>query len=804
MRTHATRVLFALFALGVLLAGPFVQAQQTGVQIDIQREHLGLGGIIQRGVWTPVRVDLTNNGAENVEVHCRWLLTDEDGDELIAQRSNITLQPLRPQGVWLYATPPMSTRPGQTWVFQAVEVQSGELLEQVQLQLSDSAVADPSVNLVGVCGFKDLGLNPWLRWSTHHEQLRLVRGLSLETLPDRWYGLDSLSSLVWMPGEGGQPTDSRMSDSSKRALREWVYRGGHLVIVMPYAGQQWTGADSGLADLLAPIKADDIVQARATAPISVFGVLRNTDPVALNWFDLSEAQGYTSLAEVNLTQRPADLPEGVSPPPDDLRPLVVGKRLGFGQVTLVGLDLSNVDVLKSIDAFRLHRIWTRIFSWRASKTGELLPNSLFDGPQTRAQYWEAKDATQIELGNWMSQRVAREGQTGAAIGLAFVLFVVYIIFAAATFPNFLKPKGWQRHSWMLFVCIVALFSIVAWGGAWVMRPATTSTAHFTVLDIDGNTNMVRAQSWQSLLIPTFGTADVQIASAKDGFERMDVINLLASPGNDLTPDSPGYPDQRSYVFDATQPGELSVPMRSTTKSLKVDFLGQITGQQDGLERPWSLPQSALRIVDKGKDGKLPAGTITHDFPGELRDVLIIYCPGGAQQPRSGATTPMNRPLVYKYKDAQGNPASWKPGTPLALPNTRAEYSPLWKRPKLGTPARTWTDEGYLGQAIHDRRFSDGSGGSSNVTKDIPLLTFFSALPPPVYEVQSGGFGMGGSQYNTYGRSLVRDLDLTHLITGRRIIVIGHLRDSPSPVPLTVDGDTIPNKGWTVVRWIYDL
>ena len=37
-----------------------------------------------------------------------------------------------------------------------------------------------------------------------------------------------------------------------------------------------------------------------------------------------------------------------------------------------------------------------------------------------------------------------------------------------------------------------------------------------------------------------------------------------------------------------------------------------------------------------------------------------------------------------------------------------------------------------------------------------------------------------------------------------LILIGHLRDSPSPVPLTVDGDTIPSQGWTVVRWVYDL
>eukprot|EP00752_Nemacystus_decipiens_P016830 g15062.t1 len=317
------------------------QAQQSGVEIDIQREFLGLGGIVQRGVWTPVRMDLTNTGAENVEIHCRWVLSDEDGDELISERPNITLQPLRKLGVWLYATPPMSTRSNQTWTFQAVDAQSGELINQVQVQLADSAVAEPSVNLVGVCGIKDLGLYPWRRWSTHHEELRLVQGLSLQTLPDRWYGLDSLSSLVWFPDEGGEPTDPRMSEATKQALREWVYRGGHLVVILPYAGQQWSSADSGLSDLIEPIQPDAITPTKTRPPISVFGVLRSTEPVALNWFDLTNAPGYTSLAEVDITPRHVTLPEGVSPPPSDFKPMIVGRRFGFGQVTLVGLDLTG-------------------------------------------------------------------------------------------------------------------------------------------------------------------------------------------------------------------------------------------------------------------------------------------------------------------------------------------------------------------------------------------------------------------------------------------------------------------------------
>lgn len=778
----------------VLLPVSGVSAQQAGVKLDIQRDFLGVGGVVQRGVWTPVRLDLTNESAENLEVDCRWLLSDADGDELVAERRKITLTPQRTQGVWLYATPPMSTRPDQTWVFQAVDTNSGELVQQVQLQLAESAVVEASVNLVGVCGYKNMGLAPWQRWSTQHEQLRLVQGLNLETLPDRWYGLDGLTSLVWMPVEGGEPTSNLMSDASKRALREWIYRGGHLVIVMPYGGQQWTSADSGLADLIEPIDASAIKQTQARPPISVFGLLRSADEVPLLYFDLANAPGYTTLAQV-------DLPNPDLTAPNQSKPLIVGKRFGFGQITLVGIDLSETSVLKAIDTFRLHKVWTRIFSWRGSKTGELIPISEFENQQTASQYVEAKNAQHIELGTWIPSRVSRQRQTGPAIGLAIVFFFIYAIAAALTFPNLLRGKGWERHSWVLFVGIVALFSVVAWGGAWVMRPATSSAAHFTVLDIDGNTNMARARSWQSLLIPDFKTAQIAVPSVSAGLPRMEVVNLVASPGLSLNADNPGYPDRRSYAYDASQPDTIGVPMRSTTKSLVIDYLGQITAQVPGMAKAWTLPRATVAMGTNG----LPTGTITHRFPGPLTDVRIIYCPGGGQVPGlRSAAQPEARPLVYEYRNAN-NVSVWDPGTPIALPAAAKAYTPLWIRPRLGAPSRPFNDEGFLGQQMKSRGFMPGASNDSAVVKDIALLSFYDALPPPVYKSKVGSVNIQGlSPYNTYNRSMMRGIDMTPLITGRRIIVLGHLRSSPSPIPLTVDGSGVDSEGWTVVRWVYDF
>lgn len=786
------RALALLFVGATLcITGPVALAQQSQIELDIQSDYLGIGGVVQRGTWTPVRMDLTNTSAEVVEVNCRWILSDDDGDELIAERRNISLNPQRPTGVWLYANPPMSTRPNETWVFQAVDADSGKLLTQAQLQLVASAMIEPSVNLVGVCGFKSLGLNPWQRWSTQHEQIRMVRGLNIETLPDRWYGMDPLTSLVWFPVEGGEPTASRMSDATKRALREWVYRGGHLVIVMPYGGQQWTSADSGLADLFAPIDATDIKQTQARPPISVFGVLAKPDPVPMLWFDLQDAPEYSTLATAIVPITDGAITR------NEQRPLIVGRRLGFGQVTLVGIDLSEASVLQSLDAFRLHRVWTYIFSWRASKVGELLPPKVFENPQTANQYVEAKNAQHIEIGNWIAGKVARQGETAAPVGLAFILFIVYAIVAALTFPNLLRARGWERHSWVLFVGIVALFSVIAWGGAWVMRPLTSSAAHFTLLDIDGNTNLARAKSWQSVLIPSFATADIAVPSDSDSFPRMDLVNLISSPGHTLSPESPGYPDRQTYAFDAANPNNIPVPMRSTTKSLVIDYLGTITAKSPGLDKPWTLPKASLRIANNG----LPAGTITHNFPGDLQEVHVIYCPGGAQQ-LAPPNTPMppNRPMVYKYINPTDNKSIWEAGTPIALPAVPAAYQPLWKRPTIGTQGRPWKNEGFLGNQIQMRGFNPNAASDTAIMKDVALLSFYDALPPPIYE-NSGGFFQ---QTHTYSRSMARDFDLTRLITGRRIIIIGHLKLGPSPVPLTVDGESVESEGWTVVRWIYDL
>jgi len=47
------------------------------------------------------------------------------------------------------------------------------------------------------------------------------------------------------------------------------------------------------------------------------------------------------------------------------------------------------------------------------------------------------------------------------------------------------------------------------------------------------------------------------------------------------------------------------------------------------------------------------------------------------------------------------------------------------------------------------------------------------------------------------------VDLTALLQGRRLIILGQLKTGPLPLALTIGGETPPSDGWTFVRVIVD-
>ena len=87
------------------------------------------------------------------------------------------------------------------------------------------------------------------------------------------------------------------------------------------------------------------------------------------------------------------------------------------------------------------------------------------------------------------------------------------------------------------------------------------------------------------------------------------------------------------------------------------------------------------------------------------------------------------------------------------------------------------------------------------TKFMEMLSIYHHLTPPKYH----RIGAVDPETVVLGRKLGRELDLSPWLARPCVIVIGHLADRPTPIPLRIDGKPPATvKGLTVGRWIYPL
>jgi len=741
---------WALVACLSLLAGAGVQAQVSDVLVSADREYMGLAGQSRPGVWTPIRIELENRSSEPRRVVCRWLLEDADGDRVHAQR-RITLDVHRNQPVWLYGPLPVNTRPNQPWIIQILdETQANEL---TRIEVPPAKMHSVYDRMIGIAGGQDLGLTPYTYETTSHENIHLVEGLSLTTLPDRWFGLSAIDTLIWARN-GGDPDDPKFSSDSQQALRQWVRRGGHLVIVLPAVGESWTG--SGLSDLL-PVKSRQMSRTQGTPP-GWLGDIHGAKVISIDMtvFDVEDQAGVDVL-----------LKDGSG------RPMVIAKRYGFGRVTLVGIDLADRRLTEMGLPNGRRTLWNDIFRWQTPVYSEAYIQAETDA--TRMS--RADQRTPIPLGRFIPGSISMRGAAAPALLASVLVFGLYWFAAGPISFISMKKRKALRHSWVVFVMVVLGFSVISWAGAWLIAPKTMAVSHFTVLDAEAHSKTVHAHSWFSLFVPEFGDKKVEIDP-----DHPQTRNTLASPGM-LNRRDDGFLDPQTYVLDSGSPNHVNIPFRATAKQLEADFFGRIDKSSTGLEDPWILPQGGLEIQNFW-----PNGQLSHGLPGPLRDVLLVFCPGGNQMP-----------WVWRLDDA------WEPQQVLEL-NKRSNAERL-VIPTRNYHKRQWPSEGFLGKLIKlkpGRQYIDLATGdevttsSSEMIQFIQLLCFYDTLPPPDFRK------IGLPYAASYKRALGRQLDLTPMLTGPRLIVIGHLEDSPMPLPVTVSGEYVPSTGWTVVRWVYDF
>lgn len=759
-------------AAGSMTAGPDAANQI----ITIETEQFGLGDMVRESDWCGLSLilsDPTSDKARNVAV--RVAIKDDDGDTQYATRTMALSMATRVRA-WLYFRVPKQFQNGSVVTVSVHEIDANAPVAedgniQVGTQLSYARIpsravlAEPTMALMGVIGRRTFRLDQYeLRGlsgplPTAHEPCEIVSGITPESLPDSWVGLAPFEVILWT--EGGP---EQLEDSRRQALREWVHRGGHLIVVLPPVGSTWFTPSNPIADLMPSAK----VRRQDDQSLEPYRALL-TDAASID--DALPAKTVVQSFEAMPDTTSSEFVEVLAGP----NGCVAARRLvGAGMVTVIGLDLGAGRLptgLLAADSF-----WHRVIGKRFD-----IPT----GERAKALTGAGVSGTEYADG-YIGPEIAKQRAAGVGVLLGLLVFAAYWFAAGPGGYGALKWKKMIHHAWVGFVLATVVFTGIAWAGATALRPRRIEAQHLTYLTHVYAQPVQSARIWASVLLPTYADKSVAIGRKDADSQWRQALTGWSEPIGNSRPTP--FPDARGYSVDVRRLNVAHVPARATIRQFQGDWLGGPT---------WTMPSpvdpgSAPRLARLQSTFEL-TGRLTHALPAELTNVKVILVTG--QSAESRAVTELRTKstgIMPCTAYAWGLSSAWAPGTELNLATL-----PFKDNPSFESFISNMTPAGGL--------TSIGAGIPSSVDARTPvfhtLAALYSMLPQPEWDKTVVTQGKSVANIRRFAS---QGLDLGKWFTQPCLIVIGQIEKGPSPVPMSVDGDPCPTDGRTVVRWVYPL
>ncbi|CAG0948464.1 hypothetical protein PHYC_00030 [Phycisphaerales bacterium] len=779
------------------VAPPASSPGLSGGEVSVELDRFGVGGVARRGDWAGIRLRLKDNGSKQRQVLVRISSVDPDGDYPTYELGR-TLNPGVEQLEWVYLRLPFRFSGGDSLTVSVYEAEedsqaggfrAGRLLSRVALQPNASAVLKPTQSIIGMMGGRSLGLLKYTGGATRtnedfhplgHECAELANGIKPAELPDRWMGLAPMEVLVW--GEG-DPVDLRGDRAA--AVRDWVERGGHLVIILPQVGQTWTNPQSNELHEIMPLVAvqrNENVDLAPYRPLIDATIRKSGPPFPKS----GVVHTFRKLAEV----KPSEAMEILNGP--DGRCVVARRLVGAGAVTLVGLDL-NQTALSQGDLIDTEVFWHRVLGRRGklteTETSGRGPAIAFGNRQP----WPYDDD--------IAKVTSLTGQAAVGVLAGLVMFVAYWLIAGPLGYAALKARGQQRHAWVGFLAVTLVFTGVAWGGASLLRPGRVHAKHLTFVDHVYGQPLQRARMWASVLIPWYGAAKLSVQGSEGQTRSLSAIVAWDAP-QDENPWS-GFPDSRAYIIDARRPDTMTVPSRSTSKRIQADWAGGPTWEMPRPTGPDGTGTGELTLNPDwvpGSSEPLLKGHLIHGLPAKLEDVTLIVVRQqvNLRRPREGTGALDGGLLVVAHAFSL---AEWVPG-PEGLLDLGIKTMG-GSAADRGSTLASWLNglrpslagNFYQGMPTPPQDLA-------RMPERLTALALFPLLPPPELDNNSGNGEYIAQRRATHG------WDLGRWFTQPCVIIIGQVHGREpgveSPVPLLLDGERIPTQGRTVVRWVYPL
>lgn len=748
------------------------QADASEGEVSLRLSSAGVGGVVRPGDWAGLQIELSDNGESQreilIQVQSVGQSWDADDDTPLYQRA-IASNPGRPQRSWLYVRLPHAFGAGdavQISAYEAVEGDgpngfvSGELLARTQATFP--AVLDPGAGAMLVVGRTPGGLRGYMdrgagsrgvARTTGHEVTEIWGNLVPTNLPDRWAGLSAYEVIVW--------TDARVSDLTSdraEALLAWIERGGHLVVGPRSGSGAWYDfrrnplepafprvspreIDASLADLL-------LVRDGESVPRGL----------RLSAYDLDDSEESIPLL---LAQ--------------DGSPVVVRRGYGLGAITLVGVDLAN-GTLADRGLPRMESFWHRVLGWRGTREADA---DASDDSAVNQSVFAGRELAFLDAD--VRGEISKSGPAAAGVLMGLVTFLIYLVVAGPLGFFVLKKMDRVKHAWTLYVVTAIVFTGIAWGGAQALRPRIVEIQHLTYFDSVDGSDVSRTRTWASVLLPSYGDARISVPGG--------IVAAWESPVGGASA-LQGFPDVRPYAVDGRGASEITVPTRSTVKQVRADWSGESGWGTIRSVSADGLGSGQLRIDVAGR----PVGTLSHSFPGELENVVILVNRGQLSMGSDPSERFNAAAWVYQLSGAASR---WSPGQALDL----AEIT-------RGSDQGAATAELYFRELARDRGLlqvftDDGTADLQNAPERLAAASWISQVAPP--DATTDSATIAALRRETWG------LDLGRWFTQPCVIVIGQLSGQTglaTPIQIGLDGaspqEIEATTGRTIVRWVYPL
>lgn len=794
------------------LAATVASAQVSGVV-----DTIGFDGRYRPGCWTPMLVRLQSTGAPTGLYELRVWQHDLDGDTPYYSTRVTLTQGRGEQRFWTYFLPE-PIRGGMTaGMSTAAELQQrlritvhnaqGTELAQVALGASVPQPTDPQLNAIGgrserarrfVLFVRDGGSAPALR---DYNEPEAIAGLgedldsviiAPDRLPESSLGYDGVDAIVWLEGDPAQLAvgGSRRFD----AIREYVRRGGHLVLNTPANRAQLAGFEDLLpvevGDIALTRRGEDDPQGPAARLAKQMGFPRN-DKAAPPFDPWTRYR--TPFTIATGTPRPGtvvDIWADTTDPraPGGRTPWLARRPYGFGCVSWVGQDLGAPELTRNAN-WGWPRVWEAVLGSASEPT--TLPDS-----RTRSRY---EAASFRELGSAVLDAMNLSGRATTLVGVTILFFIGYWLLAGPGTFFWLKYRQRATLSWFWFGAVALGATAVTLGVVRLVLRGDPEVKHVSLVRVNAD----RGQ-------PSMAISRLGVYVPRDGAQTIALTDTDPRLPSTLSP-FPIHPslharlDGDKYLFpapiayavpvatgDAPAAPTIDVPFRTTQKRLRADWFGLRDERIEG----------AASLRPSGPGGTI-AGVLKNTTGLPLRNVYIAF----------RHRTPEGEPTDYMIYVA-----SWNPGDPLDL---NAAYNPtgeltvgkVWigggrdVRPNDVFPVRgtlaNWMEyfaadlrTSAMREAVQQRDFTAEARPVS-----VPVLSLFQRLPLVQNQADGGNFSVSRTDLH---RSGLRDWDASNALLAGQLLIIAEAERVPVPIPMTIEGDKVAGDGTTVYQFVLPL